>query len=77
MYFGLKKIPFTPYTYVVAKILRNSAKFIQKLMPGFKNHMMNSDNFRQAKESPKCWNLIGYFCQKRYIPLAETFSWFI
>ena len=41
------------YTYVVGKLLHNGTKFIQKLTPGFKNHMRNSDNFRQAVESPK------------------------
>ena len=53
LYWGFKKIPFTLYTYVLAKILQNGAKFIQKLTPGFKNHMRNLDNFRQALESPK------------------------
>ena len=53
LYWGFKKIPFTRYTYVLAKILQNGAKFIQKLTPGFKNHMRNLDNFRQAVESSK------------------------
>ena len=52
------------YTYVLAKILQNGAKFIQRKTPGFKNYMRNSDNFRQAVESPKSWNLLGYFCPK-------------
>ena len=39
--------------------IQNGAKFLQKLTPGFKNHMRNLDNFRQAVESPKSWNLIG------------------
>ena len=39
--------------YVLAKLLQNDAKFIQKLTPGFKNHMRNLDNFRQAAKSPK------------------------
>ena len=42
----------------------NGAKFIQKLTPGFKNHLSNFDNFRQAAESPKGWNSMGYFCPK-------------
>ena len=29
---------------------------------GFKNHMRNLENFRQAVESPKSWNSMGYFC---------------
>ena len=53
LYLGFKKIPFTLYTYVLIKILQNGAKFVQKLTPGFKNHMTNLDNFRQAVESPK------------------------
>ena len=36
------------YTYVLAKLLQNGAIFKQKLTPGFKNHMRNLDNFRQA-----------------------------
>ena len=63
-YWGLKKIQFTLYTYVSAKILQNGAKFIQKLTPGFKTHMRNFDNFRQSRESPKSWNMMGYFCLK-------------
>ena len=59
----MKKIPFTLYDYVLAKILQNGAKFIQKLTLGFKNHMRNLNNFRQAVESPKSWNLMG-FCPK-------------
>ena len=31
---------------------------------GVKNHMRNLDNYRQAVESPKGWNLMGYFCPK-------------
>ena len=30
----------------------------------FKNHMRNLDNFRQAVESPKSWNSMGYICLK-------------
>ena len=52
------------YTYVLAKILQNDAKFIQKLTRGFKNHMRNLGNFRPQVESPKSWNLMGYFCPK-------------
>ena len=37
LYWSLKKIPFTFYTYFLAKILQNGAKLIQKekLTPGF------------------------------------------
>ena len=31
---------------------------------GFKNHMRNLDNFRQAVESPKRWGSMCYFCPK-------------
>ena len=53
LYWGFQKIPFQLYIYVLAKTLQNGVKFIQKLTPGFKNHMRNLDNFRQAVESPK------------------------
>ena len=53
LHWGFKKIPFTLYTYVLATILQNGAKFIQKLTPGFKNRMRNFDNFTQAVESLK------------------------
>ena len=61
---GFKKIPFTLYTYVFARKLRNGTNFIQKLTPGFKNHMRNLVNFRQAVESLKIGNSMGYFCPK-------------
>ena len=32
LYWGFKKIPFEPYTYVLTKILQHGAKFIQKLI---------------------------------------------
>ena len=49
-YWGFKKTPLTIYTYALAKLLLNDPKFIQKLTPGFKNHMRNLHNFRQAVE---------------------------
>ena len=55
---------FILFLYVLAKILQNGAKFIQELTPGFKNHMRNLDNFRQAVETPKNWNSMGYICPK-------------
>ena len=46
----------------------------QKPTPGLKNHMRNLDNYRQAVESPKSWNLMGYFCpKKKNIPSAQTY----
>ena len=53
LYCYFKIIPFTRYTYFLAKILQNGAKFIQKADSWFKNHMRNLDNFRQAVEDPK------------------------
>ena len=50
LFWGFKKIQYTLYTYVLAKILQNGAKFIQKLTPAFKNHIKNLENFRQAVE---------------------------
>ena len=54
------KISFTLYSCVLAKILQYGAKFRQKLIPDFKNHMRNLNIFRQAVES---WNLMP-FCPK-------------
>ena len=53
LYWRFKEIPFTLYTYVLAKRLHNGATFIQKLTSGFKNHMRNLGNFRQGVETPK------------------------
>ena len=53
--------------------IKNGRKFIQKLTPGLKNHKRNLDNFKQAKESPKSWNLTGYFCPKdTFLQLKHT-----
>ena len=59
------------YNYVLATLLQNNAKFIQKLNPGFKNHMSNLDNFRQAVESPKSWKFYGLIFSKMYITSAK------
>ena len=61
---GFQEIPFTLYTFVLAKILQNGVKFIQKLTPRFKNHMRNLGNFREAAGNQKSWNSMGYFCAK-------------
>ena len=69
---SFKKIPFTLYTYVlVAKLLQNGAKS-RYTKAGFKNYR-NLDNFRQAVESPKYWNLMG-FSPKKYTPSAKTYT---
>ena len=64
-------LPFLLYTYVVANILQNGAKF-RYSKAGLKNYR-NLNNFRQAVESPKSWNLMG-FCPKKYIPSAKTYT---
>ena len=46
-----KKIPFTLYTYVSAKILQNGGKF-RYAKAGFKNYR-NLNNFREALVSPE------------------------
>ena len=71
---GFKKIPFTLYTYVLAKILQNGAKFIQKLTPGFKNHMRNLNNFRQAMEIPISKLKFDGLLSKKYIPSHKTYT---
>ena len=65
---------FTLYTYVVANILRNGAKF-RYSKAGLKNYR-NLNNFTQAVESPKSWNLMG-FCPTKCVPSAKTYSGFI
>ena len=55
------------YLHVCFKLryyIQNGATFLHKLTPGFKNHLKNLDNFRQAVKSSKSWNLMGYFCPK-------------
>ena len=49
LYWGLKKISFTLYTYVLVKILQNGAKFTQKLTLSFKNYMKDLKNFRDKQ----------------------------
>ena len=68
-----RKIQFTLYFYVLAKILQNDAKFIQKLTPGFKNHMRNLNSFGQAVESPQKLKLNGIL-SKKCIPSAKTLN---
>ena len=60
--------------YVLAKLLQNGAKFIQNWQ-NFKNYMRNLDNFRQAVESPKSWNSVGYICIKTtFLHLKTLFT---
>ena len=67
-----KKIQFTLYTHVSAKILQNGAKF-RYAEAGFRNYR-NLNNFRVAVESPE--SLMGFclkknFLSKKNIPLAK------
>ena len=63
MDWGFKKILFTLYTYVlVAKILHYGTNSTYT-KAGFKNYR-NLKNFRQAVESPKSCNLIGFSPKK-------------
>ena len=74
LFWGFKKITFTLYTYVLSKILKNGAKFIQKLTPGLKNHMRNLNNFRQAVESPINTLKFDGILSKKYIPSTKTYT---
>ena len=64
LYWDFKIIPFPPHTYVLAKIFQNAMKFIQEANSWFKKSHEDLDNYRQAVESLKIWNLMGYFCPK-------------
>ena len=64
LYWGFKEIPFTRYTYVSAKILQNGARFIEKLTPGFKIHMRNSDKQWKIQKVEIWW---ATFVQKIHI----------
>ena len=48
------------FSYYITK----SCKVYTKTDSWFQNHIRNLGNFRQAVESPKSWNLMGYFCPK-------------
>ena len=64
--------PFTLYTYVLAKILQNGAKFIQKLTPGFKR---SHEEFGQRQTSigkSKKLKFGGQLLSKKYIHSPKT-----
>ena len=73
LYWGFNKISFTLYTYVLAKILQDGAKFIQKLDSWFqKSH----DEFGQLQTSSgksKKWKFDGLLLPKKYILSAKSF----
>ena len=65
--------------YLCSKLLENGAKFIQKLTPGFKNHMRNLDNLclDNLWNMDKQWKVHEVEIQwatlsKKYIPSAKT-----
>ena len=41
---------------------------------GFKNHMRNLNNFRQAAESPKSWNLTGFCPKNTFLELKPIYT---
>ena len=60
------------YNFVVAKILQNSAKFIQKLTPDCKTSNNESGQLQTSSGKSKSWNSLGYFCPKsRFLQLKH------
>ena len=58
------------YTYVLAKILRNDAKPVQKLTPGLKNHIRNLENFQTSSGKSKKMRFDWLLLSKKYLPSA-------
>ena len=54
LHLGFKKIQFTFYTYVLAKILQNGAKFIQNWLL-----VEEFGKLQTRVESPKSWHWMG------------------
>ena len=74
LYWGFKKMQFTLDTYVlVAMILQNGAKF-RHTKAGFKGYR-NLNNFRQAVESPKNLNLMGFCPKNTFLQLKHYIQW--
>ena len=71
VHFGLGCQENSIYTYVLAQILQNDAKF-WCTKAGFKNYR-NLNNFRQAVESPKSWNLMVFSPQ--FLQLKHYIQW--
>ena len=76
-----------PPTLRYPQVITKWCKIYTTLTADFKNHMRNLDNFRQAVESPKSWNSMGYICLKTtflhlkhslqiYLTLLSTDLWF-
>ena len=53
-------------------MIQNGAKFIQKLTPGFKNHMRNFGQLQTTNEKSKKQKLGGLLLTKKYIPSVKT-----
>ena len=53
LYCVFKNIPFKLYNYVLTKILENGAKVIEKVTPGFKNHMRKLENLGKQRKVQK------------------------
>ena len=62
------------YTYVLAKLLRNGAKFIQKLIPDFKNHSNLATSDMTSSEKTKKLKFNELHFSKNYTPLAKTYT---
>ena len=83
----LRWAPFSLALHLCSReVITKWGKIYTRLAPDFKNHR-NLDNFRQAVESPKSWNSMGYFCLKTtflhlkhylqiYLTLLSTDLWF-
>ena len=65
LYCELKTIPFTLYTYVVAKILRKGTKFIQNLTPGFKKAHEEFEQLQTSSGKSEKLKFDGLLCPKK------------
>ena len=69
-------------TYVLAKLLQNGAKFMQKMTPGFKNHLGSLDQRSCEKSeklkfdgllfSKKTFVQLKHYIQRVYLTLLST-----
>ena len=71
LYCVFKNIPFKLYNYVLAKILENGAKVIEKVTPGFKNHMRKLENLGKQRKVQK---VNGLHLSKKYILPVKTYT---
>ena len=62
---SLRWVPFSLALHLCSSyVVTRWSKIYTKLTPNFKNRIRSLDNFRQAVESQKSWNSMGYICQK-------------